>query len=585
MIVYQFITKLLDDIDLIINYYLDEIEINIKWSSTKDIMKWTISYLDDECTLPSISPLFYLCSSSSKIHSLNPTFYSYWFQLDSLFYRRLFSHLTTDENQFILLLSLADGRILILSESPSKDNIPTIWYTSSGTLPISILGLNYDLNTNLLDAVLSSSTNSKFPKMIINHFILCESIGCLVIVNSSHLRRILIDNTLKSACVYSNNFIYSTNNEIRSISISNLLKPVNEDIINQTKTLRFGHFEKLVVDGQEIILYYQNGTFERLNNLLPRSINPSRGNSLANQTKKLACLTTTITNLQANACLLRRLLTKVEVFYQMNLSICLKLVQNQWKLVLTDQQLRIFQPNDFILILLCQFSSNQMNIYQLNLTNSWLFKTNDSLSKTYLCQPILILRSQNSFSYQLGSRRIILSLEEQIFVEEISIENYFPKKFKSLKKNKGAMQQYHLALTLRNDAALNFKKFNINFARQLIIGQMDVVNMEIKQQEIKVDTENGLVDSLTIQIILSSSCLRRLIITFSTLTELFYGNKTIEEKNFIKQTDLLKLIELIQNIQTKSSDQITDDLLLNFLQIRIYLSMFRLGSNYTVQVY
>ena len=48
---------------------------------------------------------------------------------------------------------------------------------------------------------------------------------------------------------------------------------------------------------------------------------------------------------------------------------------------------------------------------------------------------------------------------------------------------------------------------------------MDIVNIECKQQEIKVDTDAGLVDTLTIQIILSSSCLRRLIIVFSALSE------------------------------------------------------------------
>ncbi len=246
MIFYQFTTKLLDNIHLIIKYHLNEIEINIKWSSTKDFTKWTISYVDDECTLPSESPLFYLCSSSSKSQSLNPSFYSYWFLLDPLFYRRLFSHIITDEDHFILLLSLSDGRILALSES-SKDSNPIIWYTSSNPHPIIILGLYYDLNTNLLDAVLSSTTNSKFPKLILNHFILCESIGCLILINSINLRRILIDNLLKSACIYLNNFIYITKNEIRSISISNLLKPSNEDIINQTKILRFGHFDKLIV--------------------------------------------------------------------------------------------------------------------------------------------------------------------------------------------------------------------------------------------------------------------------------------------------------------------------------------------------
>ncbi|CAF1197461.1 unnamed protein product [Adineta ricciae] len=581
MIFYQFTTKLLDNIDLIVNYHLNEIEIYVKWSSTGDLGNWTISYVDDECTLPSISPLYYLCSSSSKNHSLNPTFYSYWFQLDSSFYRRLFAHLTTDEDQIFLLLSLPDGRILLLSEN----HPPNVWYTSPNTSPISILGLYYDLNSNLLDAILSSSTNSKFPKMIVNHFILCESFGCLVLVNSTNLRRILIDNSIKSACVYSNNLIYMTANEIRSISISNLLKPNNEDIISQTKSLRFGHFEKLIVDGQEIILYYENGTFERLKSLLPRTANLSRSSSLVNQTKKLACLATTITNLQANACLLQRLLTKAELFYQLNLSMCLKFIQNQWKLILTDQQSRTFQSNDFILILLCQFSENHVRIYQLTSANNWMFKMNESITKTYLCQPILILRSPNSFHYQLGHRRIVLSLEEQVQEEELSLEHYFPKKFRSMRRINATMQQYHLVLTLRNEAATNFKKLNIQLARRLLLGETDFVNMEIKQQDIKVDTDNGLVDSLTIQVILSSLCLRRLIITFSTLVELFYTSKTTEDKYFIKQTDMVKLTDLIQNIQAKLSDQLTDDVLLSFLQIRIYLSMFRLGSNYTVQVY
>ncbi|CAF2957032.1 unnamed protein product [Rotaria sp. Silwood2] len=128
----------------------------------------------------------------------------------------------------------------------------------------------------------------------------------------------------------------------------------------------------------------------------------------------------------------------------------------------------------------------------------------------------------------------------------------------------------------------------MNITRRLLIGRMDMINIECKQQEIKVDTDDGLVDSLTIQIILSSSCLRRLIITFSILIELFYGNKIIEEKNFIKQTDIQKLIDLIQETQTKLSslsEELTDESLLSLLQIRIYLSMFRLGSNYSVQVY
>ncbi|CAF1233036.1 unnamed protein product [Rotaria sordida] len=580
-------------IGVIIEYHLNEIEINIKWSSTKEFNKWKISYVDNECTLPLNSPLFYLCSSSKNSSLLNSTFYSYWFLLESSFYRRLFSHITNDENHFILLICLSDGRIIALSES-SNDSKVIIWYNSSSSNPITIIGLYYDLNRNLLDAILSSTTtttiDNKFPKLILNHLILCESIGSIILLNSTNFHRILIDNLIKCPCIYLNNFIYITKNEIRSISISNLLKPSNEDLINQTKILRFGHFQKLIVDGQEIIIYYENGRFERLNNLLSNSLNLSHHrNSLLNQTKKLTCLTTTITNLQSNIYLLQRILNKIEIFYQLNLNNCLKLINNQWKLILNEQQLRIFQLNDFILILICHLSSNNLKIYQLNSINDWIFKINDKISITYICQSILIFRYQNQFHFQLGPKKIILPLQEQIQQDQISFENYFINKFKSLKNNNNLLiQQYHLALTIRNDAAKYFQKLNMNITQRLLIGRINMINIECKQQEIKVDTDEGLVDSLTVQIILSSSCLRRLIITFSTLMELFYGNKIIEEKNFIKQTDIQKLIDLIQETQTKlsnNSKELTDELLLNLLQIRIYLSMFRLGSNYSVQVY
>ncbi|CAF1508141.1 unnamed protein product, partial [Rotaria sordida] len=168
----------------------------------------------------------------------------------SSFYRRLFSHITNDENHFILLICLSDGRIIALSES-SNDSKVIIWYNSSSSNPITIIGLYYDLNRNLLDAILSSTTtDNKFPKLILNHLILCESIGSIILLNSTNFHRILIDNLIKCPCIYLNNFIYITKNEIRSISISNLLKPSNEDLINQTKILRFGHFQKLIVDGQ-----------------------------------------------------------------------------------------------------------------------------------------------------------------------------------------------------------------------------------------------------------------------------------------------------------------------------------------------
>jgi len=49
---------------------------------------------------------------------------------------------------------------------------------------------------------------------------------------------------------------------------------------------------------------------------------------------------------------------------------------------------------------------------------------------------------------------------------------------------------------------------------------MDMINIECKQQEMKVDIDEGIVDSLGVQIILLSSCLRQLIITLSALTAL-----------------------------------------------------------------
>jgi hypothetical protein len=192
-----------------------------------------------------------------------------------------------------------------------------------------------------------------------------------------------------------------------------------------------------------------------LNNLLPQSTNPSRIHSLSNQTKKLACLTTTITNLQSQASLLQRILTKIEIFYQLNLVNSLKFVNNQWKLILTEQQLRIFQPNDILLILVCQLSSNDIRIYQLTPSNNWVFKQDVITS---ICQTILVLRHQNQVYCQLGPKKILLPLQERIQQkEEISLENYFPNKFKSMKKNQLSSEQYHLTLTIRNDAALNFK--------------------------------------------------------------------------------------------------------------------------------
>lgn len=244
MIFEQFKSKLLDQIDLIIEYHSDHIQIHIKWSVNTDFIQWNLSYHDEQCTLPTSAPLFYLCST--KTSSLNPSFYPNWFLLDSSFYHRLFSSITLDDEHFLLLISMPDGRILALPQSP-KDNQPILWYTSFVSHPVVILAWNYDINSNLLDAVLASNTDLTLPKKIYNHLILCDYQGCFVVSNALGLRRILLDSCVKSACIYSNYLIYLTRNEIRSIAIIHLLKPSNDDLITQTKILRFGHFEKLIV--------------------------------------------------------------------------------------------------------------------------------------------------------------------------------------------------------------------------------------------------------------------------------------------------------------------------------------------------
>ncbi|CAF3934576.1 unnamed protein product [Rotaria sordida] len=57
---------------------------------------------------------------------------------------------------------------------------------------------------------------------------------------------------------------------------------------------------------------------------------------------------------------------------------------------------------------------------------------------------------------------------------------------------------------------------------------MEMVNVECEEQEMKINNDEDLANSLTIQIIISSSYLRRLVMTFSDLMKLFYVNKTIQ---------------------------------------------------------
>lgn len=76
---------------------------------------------------------------------------------------------------------------------------------------------------------------------------------------------------------------------------------------------------------------------------------------------------------------------------------------------------------------------------------------NESIALIFICQPILILRYQNKIHCKLAFKRIILSLQEHIHEEE---ESFLINK---LKKESSINQKYHLVLTIRNDAAMNFK--------------------------------------------------------------------------------------------------------------------------------
>ena len=263
MIVHDATITLLESIDVTVEHRLDHIHIRIQWSANEGSKQWIVPYADDQCTVPSENPLFYLCSSSNQQRSINPSFYAYWFLLESSFYQRLFAHLTATDEQFVLFISLADGRILALPQSPKTDDATSlVWYTSSNRSPISLLGIDYDANRNLLDAVLSSSnTHAICPKVVVNHLLLCEHVGSVSILNTHLLHRVLLDNTIRSACVYASNFLYVTKNELRSISISCLLKPANDDVLHRTKHVRFGHFEKLIVGESRVLCRHDDRGF------------------------------------------------------------------------------------------------------------------------------------------------------------------------------------------------------------------------------------------------------------------------------------------------------------------------------------
>lgn len=297
------------------------------------------------------------------------------------------------------------------------------------------------------------------------------------------------------------------------------------------------------LDGQELILYYSNGTFERLTNLYARSVLPSRLTSVSHQTKKLTCLTRTIVDLQSDLSYLQRAKNKLECFYQIDLEQSLKTSTNYWKLNLNEQQTRLFQPNDLSLFIFCRRSSNDVYLFQLNSSHSWKFVFDSSQIGTSVCQPILVLflrlRSSdnlNQVHYRFGSPQILLGSNEQHF----PIETYFTQHCKLFQKNSNQQQQqqFQLSIQIRNASA----KKMIEHFQEIRSWKIDRVQIECKQQEIKIDTDAGLVDSLQVQINLFSSSIQRLIVIYSVVEQFFDG---VDDKGLVKQTDVAQCLSLI----------------------------------------
>lgn len=248
MIFQEFRLKILQDIDVSIFYRCEAIEIDVRWSQNDSVRRYSIDYLDEDSTIPDDPPLFYLCSCSAG-RSLNPSFYSYWFVLEKKLFLRLFSKLISNPNsaEFVLLICLNDGRIVSLGESESSSELrPFIWFRSSTFSAPILLGLNFDSNKDFLAAISSNEEkNSIFSKGVFNHFLVVEKNGSLLSFNETSLRRILLDHSIRSVSLHSNNFLYLTENQLKSISIANLLQSSNENILRQIRTLRFANLKKI----------------------------------------------------------------------------------------------------------------------------------------------------------------------------------------------------------------------------------------------------------------------------------------------------------------------------------------------------
>jgi hypothetical protein len=163
--------------------------------------------------------------------------------------------------------------------------------------------------------------------------------------------------------------------------------------------------------------------------------------------KRLACLTATISNIQSNINQFQRTYDKIELFYKINMNQTLKYIDQQWALHLDELQRRVFQPTDMILVIVCRYSSNRIRIYQYQTNHQWTYPLTDKLSGDCLCQPVLVLRQQHDFHYRFGIKQWILTGEQHLSIEKCQTSEPFM----------ATSQEYRLVLTLRNDAAIDFR--------------------------------------------------------------------------------------------------------------------------------
>ncbi|CAF1601904.1 unnamed protein product [Didymodactylos carnosus] len=261
------------------------------------------------------------------------------------------------------------------------------------------------------------------------------------------------------------------------------------------------------IDGQDLIVRCRNGRFERLTDFISSStnlhdsvcsINYSNDELLkqiGHLLKKLACLVTTIADLQTNFTLLERSLNKIQDFFKkLNVNTCLQLKsvttnskENydnimyhyvEFQLSMTDRQSKL-QPNDLMLLLICRLSNTHVHLCQTMVTSFSSIKCSIP-TVTCLCQPILMLKPSIVYGHKFMDKITLCQILKPILLfpnEKITqtsslmtnistlsfstkIEKYFQRHFNNKFKYSNENQiitKHKIELIMKNESAINFK--------------------------------------------------------------------------------------------------------------------------------